>query len=278
MTINELLTDARTKLTGPDARQEVELLLEAICDIGRSQQFSHPDKELTEEQSQQFRAALQRRLSGEPLAYIIGSRGFWDMELRVTADVLIPRPDTECLVEQALERIPSDADWQIADLGTGSGAIAIALARERPQSEFTATDISISALAIAKENAKTLGTENIVFAAGSWGQPLQAVVYDMIVSNPPYIRDDDPLLKQGDLPAEPEHALVSGADGLDDIRLIITDSVSYLKPGGWLLLEHGYDQAEEVVDLMQCAGYSEVFTRQDYGSNDRVTGGRKDKS
>ena len=270
----ELLTEAKSSLKGPDARQEAELLMEAICGIGRSQQFSHPENELTEEQVQQFRAALQRCLSGEPLAYVTGRRGFWDMELRVTADVLIPRPDTECLVEQALERIPSDADWQIADLGTGSGAIAIALARERPLCELTATDTSASALAIAKENAKILGTENITFAAGSWMQPLQSGVYDMIISNPPYIRADDPHLEQGDLPAEPEHALISGTDGLDDIRQIITNSASYLRPGGWLLLEHGYDQAEEVVDLMQLAGYREVFTHKDYGGNDRVTGGR----
>jgi release factor glutamine methyltransferase len=166
-TIIELLTEAKSSLESPDTRPEAELLMEAICGISRSQQFSHPENELTEEQVQQFRAALQRRLSGEPLAYITGSRGFWDMELRVTTDVLIPRPDTECLVEQALERIPSDADWEIADLGTGSGAIAIALARERPLCELTATDISASALAIAKENAKILGTENITFAAGS---------------------------------------------------------------------------------------------------------------
>jgi release factor glutamine methyltransferase len=274
MTINELLTEARSKLTGPDARQESELLMEAICGINRSRQFSHPDDALTEDQVQQYRSALQRRLSGEPLSYITGRRGFWDMDLRVTPDVLIPRPDTECLVEQALARIPEDANWQIADLGTGSGAIAIAIARERPDCELIATDLSPAALAIAKENANALGAENISFVAGSWGQPLETRRFEMIISNPPYIPADDPHLKEGDLPTEPSHALSSGADGLDDIRQIISDSSSHLKPGGWLLLEHGYNQAEEVTELMCQTGFTEIFTQQDYGRNDRVTGGR----
>lgn len=274
-TIKQILIEARTTLTGPDARLEAEVLMEAICAISRSRQFSHADDQLAADQVEKYRCALQRRITGEPLAHITALRGFWDMDLQVTPDVLIPRPDTEILVEQALERIPRDASWQIADLGTGSGAIAIAVARERSQCDLTATDNSPAALAIAKENAIALGVNNINFIAGSWGQSLENRFFDMILSNPPYIRDDDPHLAEGDLPAEPKQALVSGSDGLDAIRQIITDSSTCLKPGGWLLLEHGFEQASEVVDLLQHHDFNEIFTEKDYGGNDRVTGGKR---
>ena len=275
MTIIELLTHARSVLRGPDASLETELLMEAVCGISRSRQFSHSDEQLAEHQVEQFMSALERRLSGEPLAHITGSRGFWDVDLRVTPDVLIPRPDTEILVEQALQRIPHDAVWHIADLGTGSGAIAIAIARERPQCALTATDNSAAAIALARINARALGVQNISFVAGSWGQPLKLQRFDMILSNPPYIRTNDPHLLEGDLQAEPPQALVSGSDGLDAIRQIIEDSTICLKPNGWLLLEHGYDQAAEVADLLQHADFTEVFSQKDYGGNDRVTGGRR---
>ena len=274
-TIKQILTEARTTLTSPDARLEAELLLEAICAISRSRQFSHPDEQLREDQFEQYKSALERRLSGEPLAHITGRRGFWDVDLRVTPDVLIPRSDTEILVEQALQRIPYNARWQIADLGTGSGAIAIVIARERPQCELTATDNSAAALALARENATALGVNNISFVAGSWGQPLKLRQFDVILSNPPYIRTDDPHMLRGDLPAEPIQALVSGSDGLDAIRRIIEDSATSLKPNGWLLLEHGYDQAAEVSALLQHADFNEIFTQKDYGGNSRVTGGRR---
>ena len=274
-TIKQILTEARTTLTSPDARLEAELLLEAICAISRSRQFSHPDEQLREDQFEQYKSALERRLSGEPLAHITGRRGFWDVDLRVTPDVLIPRSDTEILVEQALQRIPYNARWQIADLGTGSGAIAIVIARERPQCELTATDNSAAALAVARENATALGVNNISFVAGSWGQPLKLRQFDVILSNPPYIRTDDPHMLRGDLPAEPIQALVSGSDGLDAIRRIIEDSATSLKPNGWLLLEHGYDQAAEVSALLQHADFNEIFTQKDYGGNSRVTGGRR---
>lgn len=274
-TIKEILTEARTRLKGPETSIDAELLLEAICAISRSRQFSHPDEQLLEDQVEQYKSALERRLSGEPLAHITGRRGFWDVDLRVTPDVLIPRSDTEILVEQALQRIPYNASWQIADLGTGSGAIAIVIARERPQCELTATDNSAAALALARENATALGVNNISFVAGSWGQPLKLRQFDVILSNPPYIRTDDPHMLGGDLPAEPIQALVSGSDGLDAIRRIIEDSATCLKPNGWLLLEHGYDQAAEVSDLLQHADFNEIFTQKDYGGNSRVTGGRR---
>jgi release factor glutamine methyltransferase len=246
-TIKEILTEARTRLKGPEASIDAELLLEAICAISRSRQFSHPDEQLLEDQVEQYKSALERRLSGEPLAHITGRRGFWDVDLRVTPDVLIPRSDTEILVEQALQRIPYNASWQIADLGT----------------------------ALARENATALGVNNISFVAGSWGQPLKLRQFDVILSNPPYIRTDDPHMLGGDLPAEPIQALVSGSDGLDAIRRIIEDSATCLKPNGWLLLEHGYDQAAEVSDLLQHADFNEIFTQKDYGGNSRVTGGRR---
>jgi release factor glutamine methyltransferase len=274
-TITEILKQAQSSLKGPESKLESEVLMQSICGFSRSQQFSHPDKQLTELQLKKFIAALQRRQAGEPLAHITGSRGFWDMDLKVSADVLIPRPDTECLVEQALDRVPADAEWQIADLGTGSGAIAIAIARERPCCEITATDISEIALEVAKDNARALTAENIMFRAGSWTQALGEGAFDMIASNPPYICADDPHLQQGDLSAEPVIALISGEDGLDAIRQIITECQKNLKSGGWLLLEHGFDQADDVTSLLQNAAYSEIFTHKDYGGNDRVTGGRK---
>ncbi len=274
MKIFDLLSEAQSKLTSPDARIDSEILMEAICGISRSQQYSRFDETLSEDQVQRYQCALQRRISGEPIAYIIGSRGFWDIDLNVTPDVLIPRPDTECLVEQALQRIPMGNCWQIADLGTGSGAIAIAIARERPQCKITATDQSMSAIDIARKNANMLGSENISFVVGSWGRPFSKGHFNMLVSNPPYIRADDPHLKQGDLLSEPEQALVSGPDGLKDIRQIVVDAQSLLVPGGWLLLEHGYDQATEIADFMRRASFTELFTRQDFGGNDRVTGGR----
>jgi len=276
-TVLELLIEAQSKLSNPDARLESELLLAEICGISRSQQLIHPDQALSEKQCQQFDTALKRRIAGEPLAYITGTRGFWDMDLKVSPAVLIPRPDTECLVEQALARIPADADWQVADLGTGSGAIALALARERPQCEITATDLSTAALVIAKENASLQGIKNISFAAGPWLQPIKGRLFEMIVCNPPYIPVDDPHLKLSDLPAEPEQALISGVDGLDAIRQIITDSVWHLQPGGFLLLEHGYDQTGEVTERLRQQGFKEIFTEKDYGGNDRVTGGRQVK-
>ena len=276
-TLLELLKEARSKLTGPEARQESELLLAEICGISRSHQLIHPDEELSEKQCQQFDSAIKRRIAGEPLAYITGSRGFWDMDLQVTPDVLIPRPDTECLVEQALQRIPADARWQIADLGTGSGAIALVLARERPLCDIIATGLSMAALVIAKENARLQGVKNISFAAGSWFQPIKNRLFEMIICNPPYIPVDDPHLKQSDLPAEPDHALISGGDGLDAIRKIISDSVLHLKPSGFLLLEHGYDQAIKVTELLCNEGFKEIFTEKDYGGNDRVTGGSQMK-
>ena len=192
----------------------------------------------------------------------------------MTPDVLIPRPETELLVEQALAHIPEDAEWTVADLGTGSGAIALAIATERPHCRLIATDNSAAALAVARANATRLGIANVEFRHGEWLKPLAGMRFDVIVSNPPYVRANDPHLTQGDVRFEPESALVAGADGLDAIRRIAADAVSYLRPGGWLLLEHGYDQAQSVRALLESHGYDMVASCRDTAGHERVTEGR----
>jgi release factor glutamine methyltransferase len=275
-TIQDLLADAHRVLTGDDARQESEWLMDACCGIGRARQVAHPDATVPADKVDQFRSALQRRHSGEPLAYIIGKRDFWDMQLYVTPDVLIPQPDTEVLVEQALARIPDNAAWRIADLGTGSGAIALALAKERPACQLVASDASAAALSVAARNVKACRVSNVSLINTSWLAPLGPGSLDMIVSNPPYVADDDPCLLEGDVSREPRQALVAGPEGLDELEQIIRDSAHALKEDGWLLVEHGHDQASAVATMLASYGYREVFTLQDYGGNDRVSGGKRD--
>jgi release factor glutamine methyltransferase len=191
----------------------------------------------------------------------------------VTQATLIPRPDTELLVELALERLPRDATSRVADLGTGSGAIALAIASERPQVQVVVTEASAAALAVARRNAQRLGMANARFIQGDWLTPLAGERFALIVSNPPYIEAADPHLAQGDLRFEPASALASGADGLDDIRRIVGDARAHLEPGGWLLFEHGWNQGDAARALLRQAGYSQVFTAQDLEARDRVSGG-----
>jgi release factor glutamine methyltransferase len=274
-TVTDLLTEAHSKLTGPEARQEAEWLMEALCDITRTRQFSHPHDELPTTKVRRFRDALQRRLTGEPIAYIIGYRDFWDMRLAVTPDVLIPQPDTETLVEQALLRIPDKAAWQIADLGAGSGSVALAIARERPLCDVFATDLSAEALKVASRNAEAYKVENILFAQTSWLQAVAPDSLDMIISNPPYIAEDDECLAMGDVSNEPRMALSAGPEGLDELLCIIRNSARCLKADGWLLVEHGFQQAKDVSDVLSQHDYQDIFTVKDYGGNDRVSGGRR---
>ncbi|GAP66110.1 (protein release factor)-glutamineN5-methyltransferase [Mizugakiibacter sediminis] len=221
-----------------------------------------------------FAALLARRLAGEPVAYLVGRRGFWSLELEVTPATLIPRAETERLVELALARLPADAAARVADLGTGSGAIALAIARERPRARVVATDASAEALAVARRNAARLGLGNVVFAQGDWCAALgEARDFDLIVSNPPYIAAGDPHLGEGDLRFEPAAALASGADGLDAIRRIVRDARAHLRPGGGLLFEHGYRQGAAVRALLAAAGYREVFSARDLEGRERVSGG-----
>lgn len=268
------LRAAAVRLSGPDARHEAEHLLLHVLKRDRAWLFAHGDDPLPEPVATAFDALLSRRAAGEPLAYLVGRRGFWTLDLQVSPATLIPRPETERLVELALERLPDDRRLRVADLGTGSGAIALALASERPLAQVVATDVSGDALRLAQANAEANGLANVVFRQGSWLAPLAGERFELIASNPPYIADGDPHLSQGDLRFEPPAALSSGADGLDAIREIVTAAASHLLPGGWLLLEHGWDQGEAIRGLLHAAGFVDVATEADLEQRDRVTLGR----
>ncbi len=276
-TLQQALKQAAQQLStlnNPDPRVDAEVLLCHLLKKNLSHLIAWPEKRLSSAQQQAFQELIQRRINGEPIAYITGHREFWSLELRVTPATLIPRPETELLVEQALERIPSHAEWQIADLGTGSGAIALAIASERPRCQLYAVDISADALAVAQHNAQRLAIPNVTFLQGDWLAPLQQKSLNMVISNPPYIEESDPHLKQGDLRFEPKRALSSGDDGLDDIRLLIESSRQQLPTDGWLLLEHGYHQSAEILEIMRQQGYRRVQGHIDYGGNDRVACGQ----
>jgi release factor glutamine methyltransferase len=256
-------------------RVDAEALLLHVLRQPRSWLFAHADDALDPDALAAFEALAARREAGEPVAYLTGRRGFWTLELEVTPATLIPRPETELLVELALERLPRDAAAGVADLGTGSGAIALAIASERPHARIVATDASADALAVARRNARRLGIGNVCFAEGDWLAPLANERFALVVSNPPYIEADDPHLAQGDLRYEPSTALASGADGLDAIRRIVAGAHAHLEAGGWLLFEHGWNQGESARALLRAAGYAQVFTAQDLEARDRVSGGRK---
>ncbi|HET7930401.1 MAG TPA: peptide chain release factor N(5)-glutamine methyltransferase, partial [Rhodanobacteraceae bacterium] len=216
-----------------------------------------------------------RRVGGEPIAYLTGTRGFHDIELRVTPNVLIPRPETEVLVDLALQRIPADADCAVADLGTGSGAIALAIAKLRPRARVVATDVSEAALEVARGNAKRLKIGNVEFRQGVWCAALEGEQFDVIASNPPYVAASDPYLHEGDLRFEPPLALSPGTDALGAIRVIATQAKAHLSAGGWLLVEHGFDQGVGVRGVFSGRGYRDVFTERDLEARDRVSGGRR---
>jgi release factor glutamine methyltransferase len=268
-------TQHELEVTSPTPRLDAEVLVMHVCGIGRGELITRHETALTGEQQNKLEALLERRKHGKPLAYLTGTREFWSMELNVTPATLIPRPETELLVEKALEPIPRDAEWIIADLGTGSGAIALAIAKERLRCHVTATDNSPAALEVAISNAKKFDLTNIEFRAGDWLAPLVGATFDMLVSNPPYIRAGDPHLKQGDVRFEPPTALVSGADGLDAIRHIALHAREFLKPDGWLLFEHGWDQAVAVGELLRQHGYRDMVCHRDLAGHARVTACRR---
>ena len=275
MNIHQLLVQAREQLAGLDsARLEGEILLAQALNTSRSYLYANPDMEPPQQRLTVFRALLKRRAKGEPIAYITGRREFWSLELEINADVLIPRPETELLVEQALELIPENADWRIGDLGTGSGAIALAIAHERPGCEIHASDISEAALLLAGRNQQRLAIDNLQFHQGSWCEPLSGQ-FMLLVSNPPYIAAGDVHLISGDCRFEPQIALTPGADGLAAIRQIISQAGSFLRPGGWLLLEHGFDQSARVQELLQTAGYQNVRSVADLAGHERLSMGSK---
>jgi len=273
MKIKITLADTASKLGSDEATLEARLLLQQVLNVNHAWLIAHADDTLTPDQHATFKALLQRRLNGDPIAHILGEREFFGLPLKVTPDTLIPRPDTETLVEQALQTIPEHAVCQVLDLGTGTGAIALAIAKYRPLAIVTAVDASKAALVVATENANNLGLNNVSFQYSDWFSQLQVQRFDMIVSNPPYIAENDPHLSQGDVRFEPKSALTSGADGLDDIRHIITHAPEYLRPNGWLMLEHGYDQAQAVAELLAQAQFSNIGHRLDLAGIQRVTFG-----
>ena len=254
-------------------RRDAEILLEHVTGKARTFILAFGETALTADQQAQLSALLSRRKAGEPVAHLTGEREFWSLPLYVSAATLIPRPDTECLVEHALAHLPATA-CRILDLGTGTGAIALALASERPDCQVTAVDVMPDAVALALRNAARLGFNNVKIQQSSWFDALVGQQFDMIVSNPPYIDECDPHLSQGDVRFEPLTALVAAEEGLADIAHIVTVSRQYLTAGGWLLIEHGWTQAEAVRALFTQAGYERVETCQDYGGNDRLTLGK----
>ncbi len=270
----QLQLNSSPRLDAIDARFEAQLLLQHLLSVNRAWLIAHENDTLAADVQAEFEQLINRRANGEPIAYIVGSREFYGLNLEVTPATLIPRPDTEILVDAALNKIPADKSLQILDLGTGTGAIALAIAQQRPQTQVTAVDASQAALEVAISNSKQLHIANIHFLLSDWFNNLNGRLFDVIVSNPPYIENSDAHLNQGDLRFEPASALASGADGLDDTRCIIDSCLLHLKPQGWLMLEHGYNQAAAVADLMAQIGLVNIETFKDLGGNDRVTIGK----
>jgi len=278
-TVADSLADASLQLAAAlglekrEARLEARVLAAFAWNVNPAWLIAHDTDPLSDRQAAQFEALLARRLAGEPVAYLTGTREFYGRSFQVSPAVLIPRPDTELLVEQALARIPHEQTVDVLDLGTGSGCIAITLALERPHARVTAVDRSPAALAIARHNATTLDAR-VEFLASDWFADLAGRRFDLIVSNPPYIAGADPHLRRGDVRFEPLSALAAGQDGLDDLRRLISAACAHLKAGGTLLLEHGFDQADAVVELLRQHGFEQTCTLRDLAGLNRVSGAR----
>ncbi|KPX26528.1 Release factor glutamine methyltransferase [Pseudomonas syringae pv. delphinii] len=275
MTIIASLLRSAELPDSPTARLDIELLLAAA--LGKPRSFLHtwPERIVSTEAAVAFAGYLQRRRTGEPVAYILGQQGFWKLDLEVAPHTLIPRPETEMLVEAALELVPAFAPAQVLDLGTGTGAIALALANDRQQWKVTAVDRVPEAVALAERNRQRLQLDNAQVLNSHWFSALEGRQFDLIISNPPYIADADPHLSAGDVRFEPSSALTAGADGLDDLRMIIADAPAHLNADGWLLLEHGYDQGPAVRELLIRHGFERIQTRRDLGEHERITFGCK---
>ena len=255
------------------ARIEVQCLLQAVLQVNRAWLLAHPEHSLDADRHARYMALFERRLAGEPIAYLLGEREFYGLTFKVLPATLIPRPETELLVDLALQRIPQHGMCRVLDLGTGSGAIALSIAHARPDAEVVAVDASPAALEVAQLNAQRLNLGNVRLLRSDWFSALRGERFDMIVSNPPYIAAGDVHLAQGDVRFEPRAALVSGTDGLDDIRHICAQAKAHLRPKGWLIFEHGYDQAARVRALLQQSGLEEIFSARDLSGIERVSGG-----
>jgi len=274
--IKTLLSTAVKQLTDVDnPHLEAEILLSTVLNKPRSYLIAWADKPLMTKQCQQFQALLTRRMQGEPIAYITGHREFWSLDLWVNKHTLIPRPETELLVEHTLIHSPTSRPCHIADLGTGTGAIALALAAERPCCHVVATDIDPLTLQLAQTNAHRLHLRNVEFISSDWFSALHNKKFHVIVSNPPYIPNHDEHLKQGDVRFEPQHALTSGEDGLQAITILTQQAPNYLKKEGWLLIEHGYDQGQAVRALFLQNGFTQIASYHDLNGQERITIGRK---
>jgi release factor glutamine methyltransferase len=261
-------------------RLDAELLLAHVLDAERASVVARDDRVLTPEEQGDFENLVARRLAGEPLAYLTGTREFWSLELAVTPAVLVPRPETELLVEWGLELLEvtakSEGERRVLDLGTGSGAIALAFAKEHPAVQIVATDVSTAALEVARANARRLGFANVEFRHGDLFAaltPADGESFDLVLSNPPYVALGDPHLAA--LKFEPQLALTSGPDGLDALRAIVAGAREFLHPGGWLMVEHGAEQGQAVRELLEDEGYAETATRRDLAGHERVTGGTR---
>ena len=275
-TLKELIADGAGALADSDsARLDAELLLAVALNKPRTWLYTWPEHIPSLPEQHKYLDLLRRRQDGEPIAYLIHRREFYGLELKINHHVLIPRPETETLVECVLQAATGNAQMRIADLGTGSGAVALALAHTMPQARVVATDISGEALTLARENAAALGIDNISFVQGSWLEPLADMTFDIIASNPPYIDAQDPHLSEGDVRFEPVPALVSPENGLADIRQIAETGMPNLAKGGRLFFEHGYAQGEAVRAIFSAYGYGDISTVQDLSGQDRVTMGRK---
>jgi release factor glutamine methyltransferase len=274
-TVAGLLLEATLRLPGDEARAESEILLADVLGERRAWLYAHSDHVVDDMARRAFEVAIERRRQGQPVAYITGRQEFWSLPLAVSGDTLIPRPETELLVELALQRLPRDAAVAVLDLGTGTGAIALAFAHERPHAQVTGIEFDPRTLDVALGNADRLGLRHVRFLAGDWFSAIGDERFHLVLGNPPYIADGDPHLEQGDLRFEPRLALASGPDGLDAIRAIVAGSRAHLADGGWLLLEHGVGQGAAVRELLHAAGLADVETFADLEHRDRVSGGRR---
>ncbi len=260
---------ARLRAVSDSARLDAELLLARSIDVPRSYLFAHPEDTLDEAALGRLERSLRRRIDGEPMAYITGTREFYSLELIVSPATLVPRPETELLVDVALRHIPRRVEWPILDLGTGSGAIALAIARDRPLCHVTAVDVSADALAVARENARQLTISNVEFVEGDWTQPVRGQEFQLIASNPPYVACGDAALDA--LRAEPTSALTAGPDGMEAIRTLARDCGSIIGDGGHLVLEHGAEQKRAVAETLSSYGWERIQCYDDYSGHPRVT-------